>query len=128
MENRRRVTEKDLLVTEALIAKSYSNLKHSVIQAPARAFRSANQIIHDHPFATAGAAVATGAAVYGIIKMMTPPASARCKEEREQSPHKDTNHPDLMHEMLLMILPMAVPYIAGYIQKYMGSIQSEESE
>ena len=71
METSRCVTEEDLLITEALIAKSYSQLKQAVIQAPSRALKSVSQTAREHPYATAGTAVVGGAAVYGIIKMMT---------------------------------------------------------
>ena len=45
MKNRRRVTEEDLRITEALIAQSYSRLKQSVIQTPSRA---ANPLVRQH--------------------------------------------------------------------------------
>jgi hypothetical protein len=60
--------------------------------------------------------------------MMTPRNSSQCIKEREQSPVQESNRSDFMHEILLMIIPLAAPYIAGYIQKFMGSIQSEESD
>jgi hypothetical protein len=127
MKNRRRVTEEDLLITEALIAQSYSQLKQSVIQAPSQVCRSISQTVREHPYATAGTAVVGGAAMYGIIKMMTSPASVPEAPARDRGPRqKDACHPDLMHEMLLLLIPLAVPYITGYVQKYLGSIQSRE--
>jgi hypothetical protein len=129
MENRRRVTEEDLLITEALIAKSYGQLKQSVIQAPSRAYQSIGQTVREHPFATAGTAVVAGVAVYGIIKQLTSRASVQEAQGRERGTmQKDTSRPDLMHDMLLMIIPMVAPYITGYIQKYIESIQSGERD
>jgi hypothetical protein len=127
MEKCRRVTEEDLLITEALIAKSYGNLKRSVIQAPSRAFMSVTQTACEHPFATAGTAVVAGAAMYGIFKMMAPRDSAHENPGREQV-QKDTGRPDLMHEMLMMMIPLAAPYVTGYIQKYLGNFLSEERD
>jgi hypothetical protein len=126
MENRRRVTEEDLLLTEALIAKSYSQLKQSVIQAPTRAFRSIGQTAREHPFATAGTAVVAGIVLYGIIKKMTSRAPVREAQARSRvTPQNDTG-PDFLHEMLPLLIPLAAPYIMGYIQKYLGMILSED--
>ncbi|MGA2934430.1 MAG: hypothetical protein ABSD81_04680 [Methanomicrobiales archaeon] len=129
MENRRRVTEEDLLITEALIAESYGRLKQSVVQAPSRAYRSIGQTVREHPFATAATAVVAGAVVYGIIKLITSRASVQDAQERSRvTMQKDTSRPDFMHEMLLMIIPLVTPYITGYIQKYIGRIQSGERD
>jgi hypothetical protein len=127
MENRRRVTEEDLLITEALIAQSYCQLKQSVIQAPSRAFRSAGKTARQHPYATAGAAIVAGVALYGIFKMITSRASAYEAPGGSRSTRKkDSGHPDLLQQMLLMIIPLVFPYIGGYIQKYLGKILSGE--
>jgi hypothetical protein len=129
MENHRRVTEEDLLITEALIAKSYSQLKQSVIQAPSRAYRSVGQTVREHPFATAATAVVAGIVVYGIIKLITPRTSVQEAQGRSRvTMQKDTSRPDLMHEMLSMIIPLVAPYITGYIQKYIGGILSGERD
>jgi hypothetical protein len=129
MENRRRVTEEDLLITEALIAKSFGQLKQAVITAPSRAFRSVGKTVREHPYATAGTAVVAGAAGYEIIKMMTSHAPVQEAQGREQATmQKDTCRPDHMHDMMLIILPMVTPYIAGYLQKYLGSTLSEERD
>jgi hypothetical protein len=127
MENRRHVTEEDLLITEALIAKSYGQLKQSVIQAPSHAFKSVGKTVHEHPFATAGLAVITGVAVYGIFKMMTSRTSAHDAQAGARVMfQKDRNRPDLIQELLPMILPLVAPYFMGYIQKYLGMILSKE--
>jgi hypothetical protein len=129
MNNRRRVTEEDLLVTEALIAQSYGQLKQSVIQAPSRMYRSLGETAREHPYATAATAVVAGAAVYGIIKKMsshTPVQKAQGNSRPSQQ--DETCRPDHMHDMLLMIIPLVAPYITSYIQKYLGSIQSKEHD
>jgi hypothetical protein len=129
MENRRRVTEEDLLITEALIAQSYSQLKQSVVQAPSRAFRSLGQTLREHPYATAATAVVAGVAVYGIIKMITSRNSVQDAKGRSRvTMQKDTSSPNLLKEMLPMIIPLVAPYIMGYIQKYLGRIQSGERD
>jgi hypothetical protein len=129
MENHRCVTEEDLLITEALIAKSYSQLKQSVIQAPSRAYRSVGQTVREHPFATAATAVVAGIVVFGIIKLITSRASVQEAKGRSRvTLQKDTSRPDLMHEMLSMIIPLVAPYITGYIQKYIGGILSGERD
>jgi len=120
MESRRRITEEDLLVTEAFIADSYGRLKKSVVQAPSRALGSVGGTISRHPFAAAATAMIGGIAAYVIITRMTS-HSTGAGQKRERS------HPDLMMEILSMFLPLAAPYIASYIQKYIGRILSPES-
>jgi len=127
MKNRRHVTEEDLLITEALIAKSYDRLKLSVIRTPARAFRSLGQVAREHPYATAGTAVAGGAVLYGIIKKMTSHPHGRNAQECTQTvpPQKDRG-PDLMQELLLISIPLVTPYLLSYIQKYLEGLQPGE--
>jgi hypothetical protein len=127
MEKRNRVTEEDLLITEALIAKSYSGLKQSVIQAPSRAFRSAGRTARQHPYATAGAAIVAGVALYGIFKMVTSPTSSHGAPGGPGSPKKDTGRPDLMQQMLPVLIPLVAPYIGGYIQKYLGQVLTKDT-
>jgi len=127
MDTRRRVTEEDLLVTEALIARSYGNLKQSVVEIPSRALHSVSQTLCDHPYATAGTAVVGGAAIYGIVKMMTSHACVQDTHGSERTPvQKHSGRMDIMQMMLPILIPLVTPYLAGYIQKYMGSIQSSE--
>lgn len=123
MENRKRVTEEDLLITEALIAQSYGQLKQSVVQLPSRACRSVGQTVREHPFATAGVAVIAGVALYGIFKMMTSRGSVQ-EARGSIHGHKDSHQTDLIQQLLPMILPLVTPYLTGYIQKYLGKIQS----
>jgi hypothetical protein len=127
MENRRRITEEDLLITEALIAKSYGQLKQSVIQTPSRVYKSLGETAREHPYATAGTAVVAGVALYGIIKMMTSHGSVPDAPGSSRAPmQKDTCRSDHMHDMLLMIIPLVTPYITSYIQKYLEKMPSEK--
>ena len=129
MENRRRVTEEDLLITETLIAESYGQLKQSVVQLPSRASRSIGQSIRDHPFATAGAAVAGGIILYGLFRHITSRASIHEAQGRTRSPREnDVRRPDLMHEILSMMIPVVAPYITGYVQKYIGRMMAGDRE
>jgi hypothetical protein len=127
MEKRRRVTEEDLLITEALIAGSYGRLKQSVTEAPSRAFKSLSESAREHPYATAGTAVVAGVVLYGIIKKMTAHAPVQESQGRQRVPvQKETGHSDLLKEMLPLIIPLAAPYIMNYIQKYLGTIHSQD--
>jgi hypothetical protein len=120
MKNHRRVTEEDLLITEALIAKSYGQLKKSVVRAPSRALGSVSGTISRHPFAAAAAAIAGGIAAYVIITRMTSHGASATQK-------RDRSRPDLMMEIMSVFLPLAAPHIASYIQKYLGRILSGES-
>ena len=127
MEDRRRVTEEDLLITEALIAESYGRLKQSVVRAPSRALRSAGQAICEHPFAAAATATVAGVIAYQLLGLLTPRVVAR---EADVQPHADVKNagsrPDPMMEIVSVILPLAAPYVAGLIQSCLGKTQSEE--
>jgi hypothetical protein len=126
VEDRRRVTEQDLLVTEALIAESYGRLKQSVAQAPSRALRSAGQAICEHPFAAAATATVAGVIAYELLGLFKPRAVARKADVHPQTEVKNAgSRPDLMMEMVSVILPLAAPYVAGLIQSYLGKTQSE---
>jgi len=120
MESRKRITEEDLLVTEALISESFGRLKKSVARAPSCALGSVSGTIRRHPFAAAAAALAGGLAAYVIIKRLTSQGAVTAQR-------KERNRPDLMMEMLSLLLPLAAPHIASYIQKYVGRILSAES-
>jgi len=121
MKNRRRITEEDVLVTEALIAESYGRVKKSVSRAPSQAFGSVSGTISRHPFAAAAIAIAGGIAAYVIISRITSHVSVA---EQKRS----GNRPDLVHEILSMVIPVAAPYVTGYIQKNIGRILSGERE
>ena len=127
MNKRRQVTEEDLLIREALISQSYSQLKQSVIQAPSRMYQSISQTAREHPYETAAAGVVAGVAVGGIIKMKSSGASVpRAHERVRVTIEKDTSRQDLMREMLPIIIPLVAPYLEGFIQKYIGGIPSVE--
>jgi hypothetical protein len=120
MESRKRITEEDLLVTEALIAESCGRLKKSVCLVPARALGSIGSTISNHPLETAALAVGGGVAAYGVARMLTP---EKGKEHKKQHGKKKKAHRrnDPMSEILSAVIPLAVPYITGYLEKYLGS-------
>jgi len=121
MKKNRHITEEDLLVTEALLAKSYAQLKRSVLSAPSRAFRSTGQTARRHPFATAGAAIVAAAALYGIVRMMTSHASS-CGEKEGSGfgLNRKPGRMDIIQQAVSMLVPLAAPYIIGYVQRYLG--------
>jgi hypothetical protein len=121
METRRRISEKDLLVTEALIAKSYGRLKKSVFEAPAKVLTPISQTISEHPLETAATAVGGGIAAYGIARMMIPDTSRKEGKHRQEKKKKAKRRHDPMMDILSAIVPLATPYIAGYLEKYMGT-------
>ena len=129
MVNRRRITEEDLLVTETLIAESYGQVRQSVAQAPSRAFESFYTTIKKHPFAAAATAVVGGAVLFGIFRLVTSKSTYHEEQGRSRSQFQgNTRRPDLTQEMLSMIIPLAAPYITGYIQNYIGKILSGKKE
>ena len=121
MEKRRQITEDDILMTEAMIARSYGRLKQSVAQAPSQALNSLGGTIRRHPVATAAVAVGAGLTLFGLFRLLTRQGTARGSASggREQK-----SRTDMKMEVLSMILPLVTPYIARYLEKYMGRIFS----
>jgi hypothetical protein len=81
--------------------------------------------VRKHPVAAAAAAVGAGIALYGLFRLMTRHGAARVSVagSREQK-----SRPDMKMEILSMILPIVTPYIAGYLEKYMGRIFSGDRD
>ena len=128
MENRRRITEKDLLVTEALIAESFGRLKKSMVEVPARALVPISQIISEHPLEAAATAVGGGIAAYGIARMVTPYNCAEEGKKRHGKKKRARRCRDPVMDILLALLPLAIPYITGYLEKYMGTNPLEKQD
>ena len=124
MERRRQVTEEDILMTEAMIARSYGRLKRSVAQAPARAFSSAGETVRKHPFATAAAAVGAGIALFGLFRLMTRQGT----REKDAGSRERRSSPDMTREILSMIIPLAAPYVTGYLKNYLAKVFSGERD
>ena len=123
MENYRRVTEEDLLVTEALIARSYGKLKQSVVQAPSRVLNAAGKTAGEHPYATAATAIVAGAGLYGIFRMMTANCADHTKTGRQEAAMQSiVKRENLMYEMLMMIVPMLIPLIPRFLPMSIGGI------
>jgi len=124
VERRRQITEEDILVTEAMIARSYGRLKRSVVQAPSRAFRSAGETVRKHPFATAAAAVGAGIALFGLFRLITRLGT----REKDAGSRERGSRPDMTRQILSMIIPLAAPYVTGYLKNYMAKVFSGERD
>lgn len=118
MEKRRRVTEDDLLITEALIAKSYGRLKRSVVQAPSQALKSVSETVKRNPLATVAAIAGGGLVAYGLMRLVIPRGIGK----------EDRNRPNLTNEILSLIIPLAAPYLMSYIKHYLGRVLSGEHD
>ena len=125
METRRQVTEEDILMTEALIAKSYGRLKQSVVQAPSQALGSMGGTIRKHPLGAAAAAVVAGITLSGLFRLVTRQGAVK---ERGAGEREQRSRPNMTMEILSMILPLVTPYIAGYLERYMGRIFSKDRD
>jgi hypothetical protein len=125
VENRRQITEEDILMTEEMIALSFGRLKRSVVHAPSRAFCSAGETVRKHPVAAAVAAAGAGIAIYGLFRLMTRRSAAG-----EKAPvHREReSRPGMSREIVSMIIPIVAPYIVGYLRNYMEGIFSSKQD
>jgi hypothetical protein len=125
MKNRRPINEDDILLTEMLIAKSYGNLKRSVVRASSDAFGSLGEsvggTIRKHPYATAGAAVGAGVILFGLFRLLNRSGSGKKKGDRGRD---RTSSPGV--DILSLLMPLAMPYITAYLEKYLGRMVSRE--
>jgi hypothetical protein len=125
VKNRRPINEDDILLTEMLIARSYGNLKQSVVQTSSDTLGSLGGslegTIRKHPYATAGAAAGVGILLFGIFRMMNRSGSSRGRTAggRGQSS-------DMSREIISLILPMVTPYLTTYLEKYLGTMISKD--
>jgi hypothetical protein len=119
VEKRSKITEEDILLTEALIAVSYNRLKKSVVQAPFKAISSLGEGMMKHPIETAAAAGGAGIGMYGLFKLMNQKGAGRekivyCREGPSQ--------PDMRMEVLSTLIPIITPYLTACLEKCMGSM------
>lgn len=121
MERRRPITEEDILLTELLIARSYGNLKQSVVREASRTLSSVGGsvggTIKKHPYAAAGAAVGAGIILYGLFRLMNRDGPAKGRAAGGRDP---MSRPGMTMEILSMIMPIVTPYITAYVEKYLG--------
>jgi len=123
VETRRQVTEEDIRRTEAHIARSYGRLKRSVARAPSRALGSVGGTVREHPMGTAAAAIVAGIAMYGLYRVMT---RRRAAGEGSAGRREGGPRQDMAGEVFRMVIPLATPYIASYLGRYVGTLFSRE--
>lgn len=125
MEKRRQVTEEDILMTEAMIARSFGRLKQSVARAPSKALGSMGGTIRKHPFAAAAVAVGVGIALFGLFRLITRRGAA---QEKVAGHGERGSRSDMSKEILSMIIPIVTPYVTGYLKNYMAGIFSRDRD
>jgi hypothetical protein len=127
VEKHRPITEDDIYLTELLIARSYGNLKQSVVQASSDAFGSVGESIggtvRKHPCATAGAAIGAGIILFGLFRMMNRGGSSR---EKRGSDREKRSRTDMTTEIFSMLMPIITPYVTAYLKKYLGRVFSKD--
>ena len=128
MERNRPITEDDILLTELLLARSYGNLKKSVIRTSCEALGSAGEAIggtvRKHPYAAAGAAVGGGVLLFGILALLLRRGSGKRADRDEQD---RSSRRALAREFLSMLMPVFMPYITAYVEKHLGRRPSRSS-
>ncbi|NMB77978.1 MAG: hypothetical protein GYA23_02645 [Methanomicrobiales archaeon] len=123
MNDRRPITEDDILLTEMLLARSYGNLKRSVVRTSSDTLGvigdSLGTAVRKHPYATAGAAVGAGILLVGLFKMMGMGGNSgdrRCDGDRDRSSRSSSGM-----DLVSMLMPLVMPYITAYLENFLGS-------
>jgi hypothetical protein len=121
VKNRKPITEDDLLLTELLLARSYGNLKKSVVKTSFAAIGSVGGTVRKHPYAaagaTAGAAFGAGILLFMLVKMLTRGSSSR---KHDDAGRGHASRKDFAMEILSMLLPVISPYVTAYAEKLLG--------
>jgi hypothetical protein len=120
VEKRRPITEDDVLLTELLIARSYGNLKQSVVKTSFEALGSVGGTIKRHPYATAGAAVGAGILLFGLFSLLIRGGSRKGHGREKRS------RTDMTTEIFSMLMPVITPYITAYLKQYLGRAFSKD--
>ncbi len=123
MENRRPVTEEDILLTEMLIARSIGRLKQSVAQEASRTLRSVGGTVKEHPYATAGAAIGAGVILYGLFRLLTRNGSSG---RSLAAGLEKTARSNMTREIFSLIMPLVIPYITAFAEKNLGRMFSKD--
>ena len=108
-----------------LIAKSYGNLKTSVVRTSSETLgslgSSVSGTIRKHPYATAGAAVGLGIVMFGLFRLMSRGGSSQ-KRDAGSRGHLS----DMGREIFSLLTPVLMPYISAYLEKHLGMMFSKK--
>lgn len=109
----KRVTEEDLKATEAMLARSFSNMKSSVTRIPSDMVKPVTSTVKEHPFASLAAAAGIGLIAYELIRLMTPRVVTREVKVGPQGEVKERARSSLTSQ----IMAFAAPYVISYLQQ-----------
>jgi hypothetical protein len=123
VENRRPITEEDILLTEMLIARSLGRLKQSVAQEATRTIRSVGGTVKEHPYATAGAAVGAGVILYGLFRLLNRNGSTG---RNVTTGREKTARSNMTMEIFSLVLPLVTPYLTAFVEKNLGRMFSKD--
>lgn len=115
MERRKPITEEDILLTELLLARSFENLKKSVVRTSTNSLKSVGGSLRRHPFAVAGTAAGAGVILYGLYRLMNRSGPSGRSAGREPASRRN-----MSWEIVSMLMPVIIPYITAYAEKYLG--------
>jgi len=109
----KKVTEEDLKATEALLARSFSNMKSSLTRIPGDMVKPVTGTVKEHPYASVAAAAGAGLIAYELIRLMTPRVITREVKVQPNVEVKEHARPSLTSQ----IMAFATPYIINYLQQ-----------
>jgi hypothetical protein len=121
---KKKVTEEDLKVTEAMLARSFTNLKSSMTRVPSDIVKPLTGTVREHPYATIAAAAGIGLVAYEFIKLVTP--RVVMKEVKVQ-PRVDVSERG-RSKLTSQVMALAAPYLVGYLQQEVSRLLSKPRE
>jgi hypothetical protein len=113
MSTKQRITEEDLKATEALLAISYANMKHSLARIPGDIVKPVTGTVKAHPYASLAAAAGAGLIGYELINLMTP----RVVTKEVNVPSRSEVKEHASSSMVSQIMTFAAPYVVSYLQQ-----------
>lgn len=117
----KKVTEEDIHLTEAMIARSYNNMKQAVTKMPSDLTKPLSGVVKDHPIAVAAGAAGAGLIAYEFIRLITPRVVVK---EMALQPELEVKGPVQKSDLTSQVISFAMPYLLAHLQTYLGKVMS----
>ena len=124
MMPKKNVTEEDLKATEAMLARSFTNMKSSLTRIPGDVVKPVTGTVKAHPYASLAAAAGAGLIAYLLIRAATPKVVVREVGSQTGGEAKEHRRPSMTSQ----IMAIAAPYVVSYIQQEVTRMLARPAE
>ena len=118
---KKQVTEDDLKATEAMLARSFGNMKNSLTRIPSDLAKPVTGPVKAHPYATLAVAAGAGFVAYLLIRAATPRVVVREMKMQPGGKAVEQRKPSILSQ----IVTLATPYVISYVQQEVTRMLSQ---